>query len=110
VDVKSPSQSPTLDLAPSSVVLSGALDQYQAAALKEQILGAVAASHEGKQGVVMDMTSVDLIDASCLQVLLACTFQETPGKLGIKGANSAVRQWIRIAGADELFEFVGSIE
>ncbi len=56
--------------------------------------------------MVLDMTTVDHSDASCLQVLLACKPAKAQHKLEIKGAAQSVRQWIRIAGADELFEFV----
>ena len=105
VDVQSPNRNPGSESAASAVVLSGALDQYQAESLKSQLLGALPASGRPQQEVVIDMTAVDHIDACCLQVLLACQGGQAEEKPKISGAPQAIRQWIRTAGADELFTF-----
>lgn len=88
-----------------SVILAGALDQYKSESLKDQMLNAIADQVGDQQRILIDMTAVDHIDASCLQVLLASTKGQKTKKLAITGAIPSVRQWIRIAGADELFDF-----
>lgn len=105
MDAQSPIPNSPADLTADCILLSGALDQYRAESLKEQLLSAVESPDQERRRV-LDMTSVDHLDASCLQVLLACKPAKTQNKLEIKGATPSVRQWIRIAGADELFEFV----
>lgn len=105
VDLQSPSHPSVLDSAAAAVVLSGSLDQYQAESLKSQLLGAIPSAGSPQRELLVDMTAVDHIDACCLQVLLACQAGPEEEKLKIKGAPPSVRQWIRIAGADELFTF-----
>jgi len=107
VDERSPIHHLVPDVAPTCVLLSGALDQYQAESLKEQLLNASAVPREERQRLSVDMTAVDHLDASCLQVLLAVTLTKKEEKLILKQAAPAVRQWIRTAGADELFDFCG---
>ena len=104
MDEQSPIPKSPADLTADCILLAGALDQYRAESLKEQLL-AVSEPSEGERRTVLDMTTVDHLDASCLQVLLAYKPPATQNKLQIKGAPQSVRQWIRIAGADELFEF-----
>jgi len=51
------------------------------------------------------MPAVDHIDASSPRVLLTSSNGSRADKLAIVGAAPSVHQWIRIAGADELFDF-----
>lgn len=76
-----------------------------AESLKEQLL---AAASTGESGLVLDMTGVEHIDGCALQVLLAFTGGLKQEKLHIKGADASIQQWMRIAGADGLFEFSGT--
>jgi anti-anti-sigma factor len=92
-------------------LLSGALDQYHADELKQQLLSALASSGEKRAELLLDMTGVEHIDASGLQVLLACQAElerSTPArdKLIVRGADASVQQWIHIAGADGRFTFL----
>ena len=104
MDEQSPIPNSPADLTADCILLAGALDQYRAESLKEQLLAAIEPSDNEHQ-TVLDMTTVDHLDASCLQVLLAYKPARTQNKLEIKGLPQSIRQWIRIAGADELFEF-----
>lgn len=89
----------------SPVVLSGALDQYSAELLKQQLLDALAAAKDSSPELLVDMTAVEHLDASGLQVLLACKAQLKQEKLRLRGADASVRQYLRVAGADTFFEF-----
>jgi len=82
------------------VVLSGALDQYTSESLKAQLLAAITSSE-----LLLDMTAVEHIDASALQVLLAFRSALKQDRLRIIGAETGIQQWMRIAGVDSLFEF-----
>ena len=102
---------PTAGL-PTPIVLSGSLDQYTAEELKEQLLRWLASSANEQPSLLLDMTAVEHIDASALQVLLACRADlarrgTAPSEqlILIKGAEPPIRQWIRIAGASDLFAF-----
>ena len=88
------------------VVLSGALDQYNADSLKEQLLDVISSSESGSPELVLDLTAVEHIDGCGLQVLLACKAGLQQDKLPLKGVDPSVRQWLKIAGADTLFEFL----
>ncbi len=84
------------------VVLSGALDQYMAESLKEQLLASVSTA---ETELLLDMTAVEHVDACALQVLLAFKAGLKQDKLRINGADASIQQWIRIAGAGAFFEF-----
>ena len=88
------------------VVLSGALDQYNADSLKEQLLCAIRSLESSSPELLLDLTAVDHIDGCGLQVLLACKAGLKQGKLPLKGVDPSVRQWLKIAGADALYEFL----
>lgn len=88
------------------VVLSGPLDQYNADSLKEQLLGAICSLERGSPELVLDLAAVEHIDGCGLQVLLACKAGLKLDKLPLQGVDPSVRQWLKIAGADALFEFL----
>jgi len=73
-----------------------------AESLKEQFLAAVSTP---ETELLLDMTAVEHIDACALQVLLALKAGLKQDKLSVKGADPSIQRWIRIAGADGLFEF-----
>lgn len=83
------------------VVLSGALDQYMAESLKEQLLASLS---KPETELLLDMTAVEHIDGCALQVLLAFQAGRKQDKLRIQGADPSIQQWIRIAGASGSFE------
>lgn len=103
MDVQSPIHSAT-------VILSGTLDQYKAEPLKERMLEAIASAAAQSTNILVDLTTVEHIDASCLQVLLTCNSMQAQNKLKLTGATPAIRQWIRTAGADALFDFVDTTD
>ncbi len=88
------------------IVLSGVLDQYQAEHLKQQLLEATRLLPANANAVSLEMSGVEQIDTSCLQVLLAFQAGLAGKRLKIHAANSTVRKWIGIAGAEPFFELV----
>jgi len=84
-----------------SLVLSGSLDQYHAEELKQQLVSAA-----DLPGLRLDFTSVEHLDAAALQVLLACKAGLKQEKLPILGADPSIQLWIRMAGAEEFFDFL----
>ncbi len=100
MDAQTPIPNSVSGVGVTPVVLSGALDQYMADSLKEQLVAAMASP-----GVLLDMTAVEHIDAAALQVLLAFREGLQQEKLQVVGAELGIRQWLKIAGADSLFEF-----
>jgi anti-anti-sigma factor len=100
VDAQSPIPHSVSGVGVTLIVLSGALDQYGAESLKEQLLASLATP-----AVALDMTGVEHIDAAALQVLLAFRSGLKQEKLQVVGAAPGIQQWLRIAGADSLFEF-----
>ncbi len=88
------------------IVLSGALDHYNAESLKQQLLAAMTEPEKGHPQLILDMQDVEHIDAAALQVLLACQAGLQPEKLAVQGADPSIRQWIRISGAEAFFDFL----
>jgi anti-anti-sigma factor len=93
------------------VVLSGSLDQYSAEAVKEDLLPLLATAQSGvgpSTSVMLDLSAVDHLDASGLQILLSLRKQLSNKSLCLKGTSPEIENWIRLAGADHMFEFVSS--
>jgi anti-anti-sigma factor len=105
VDAQSPNPNSTSVSGEVPVILSGSLDQYNAESLKQQLLVAMAGA-AGAASLLLDMTAVEHLDASGLQVLVACRAGLKQEKLNIRGANPAIQHWMRVAGADALFSFL----
>lgn len=105
-------QSPLTQSAAASnfgpIVFDGSLDQYQAEPLRKQLLSVAAALGGDRSELVLDMAAVEHVDAASLQVLLAFRASSTQTKVQLKGVSPTIQNWIRIAGADHLFEFVNT--
>jgi anti-anti-sigma factor len=106
VDSQSPIPNSASCVAVTPVVLSGSLDQYNAESLKQELMGVVTSRPRGRPELLLDMTAVEHLDASCLQVLLAVSAGLTQDRPAIKGAKPSIRQWVQIAGVDALFDFL----
>ena len=95
----------------SLVVLSGSLDQYSAQAVKEDVLSLLSATDQGGKpstSITLDLSTVDHLDATGLQILLSLRKGVSNKAVSLKGASPELRNWIRLAGAEHLFEFVST--
>jgi anti-anti-sigma factor len=86
------------------ILLSGSLDHYTVEDLKQQLLPLLEA--EGK--AALDVTLVEHLDASALQVLVALQQDLAKKNRGIElaGASEKLRNWMRIGGAEHMFHFL----
>jgi anti-anti-sigma regulatory factor len=75
----------------------------------QTLLTAIALPEDGCLEIPSDIATVEHIDTSALHILTACQTNVEQDKLSVstEAADPSIRQWIRIAGADELFDFSG---
>jgi len=87
------------------IVLTGYLDQYAAEELKARVLPLL-----DEQGdVIFDFTEVDRMHAASLQVLLALKKEIEPNQRAVvlNGIEEPMRNLLRLAGTEDLFQFSG---
>jgi anti-sigma B factor antagonist len=90
------------------VKISGEIDAYSTARLRQQLVGISQAGHHR---LIIDMTNVPLMDSSGLGVLVGAMkrARANRGDVCIIGAGDRIVQTLRITGLTQVFPAFGSL-
>ena len=91
-----------------AVFLSGELDQYAAAVLKNKIDIEVESS--GKKNLIIDLSDVTFMDSSGIGLILGRCKMLSPlgGKVAVCGGNANVRKVIELSGIEKIVQWFES--
>lgn len=92
------------------VLLSGELDQYAAAALKNKI--DIEVEESGKNNLIMDLTDVNFMDSSGIGLIIGRykVLRPLGGGVAVCGANPGVRRVIELSGIEKLIPYFSTAD
>ena len=92
------------------VLLSGELDQYAAAALKNKI--DIEVEESGKNNLIMALTDVNFMDSSGIGLIIGRykVLRPLGGSVAVCGANPGVRRVIELSGIEKLIPYFNTAD